>query len=229
MNEWSSNRRAALLGVAALGIALVAGACSGSGTGPTRATLSADESQALAATMDTENNTVLGNQTGRLDTSPGLSPVSSQSEGIPGLRATVLSSQTTFHTQRDCRLGGSMTVDGDISHTYDTDTHTLTADFQATVTHDGCVRNIRGTQITLTGNPNLQLVAHRERVNGVPTGLQTWSLQGSVSWTKADGTSGTCDIDIQGQLDPAAHTRTIDGSVCGHTIHESLTWDGQNA
>lgn len=228
MHERSSNRRAALLGAAALGLALVAGACSGSGTGPARSTLSADESRALATTMDSQNNTVVGDQTGRLDTSPGLAPLSDRSGGTPGLRATVLSSETTFHTRRDCRLGGTMTVDGDISHSFDTDTHTLTADFQATVTHDGCVRNIRGTDITLTGNPNLQLIAHRERVNGLPNGLQTWSLKGSVSWTKPDGTSGSCDIDIEGQLDPSTHTRTVDGSVCGHTIHSSITWDGHN-
>ena len=229
MSALSSTRRADLLGIAVLGMALVAGACSGSGTGPARGSLSADESGALATTMDSENNTVVGDQTGRLDTSPGLAPLADQTGGTPGLRATVLSSQTTFHTQRDCRLGGSLTVDGDISHTFDTDTHTLTADFQATVTHDGCVRNIRGTHITLTGNPNLQLAAHRQRVSGLPSGLQTWSLKGSVGWVKPDGTSGTCDIDIQGQLDPAAHTRTVDGTVCDHTIHSSLTWDGHNA
>lgn len=228
MNAPSSRRHAALLGAAALGMALVAGACSGSGTGPARASLSADESRALAATMDTENNTVVGDQTGRLDTSAGLAPLSDQNGSMPGPRATVLSSQTTFHTKRDCRLGGTMTVDGDISHSFDTSTNTLTADFQATVTHDGCVRDIRGTDITLTGNPNLQLAAHRERVDGAPSGQQTWSLKGSVSWTKPDGTSGTCDIDIQGTLDPATHTRTIDGSVCGNTIHESLTWNGGN-
>ncbi|MDP2480157.1 MAG: hypothetical protein Q8W49_06630 [Candidatus Palauibacterales bacterium] len=229
MNAPSSTRRTALLGAVMSGVALVAAACGGSGTGPVRGSLSADESRALATTMDSENNTVVGDQTGRLDTSPGLARLSDGSGHMPGLRATVLSSETTFHTQRDCRLGGNLTVDGHISHTFDTDTHTLTADFQATATHDACVRKIRTTNLTLTGNPNLQLVAHRERVNGAPSGLQTWSLQGSVDWVKSDGTSGTCDIDIQGQLDPAARARTIDGSVCGHTVHESLTWDGANA
>jgi hypothetical protein len=241
MNGSSSTRRGtrpfrgirhwthALVGTAAFGAALVAGACSGSGTGPALGTLSADEAQALASTMDSQNNLVIGDQTRQLDVSSGLEPLSDRIAGQRGLSATVLTSETTFHTQRDCRLGGSMTVDGQVSHSYDTDTHTLTADFQATTTHDGCVRRIRGQDITLTGNPNLQLTAHRERVNGLPSGLQTWSLQGSVTWEKADGTSGTCDIDIQGQLDPDAHTRTVDGTVCGHEIHVSISWDGTNA
>ncbi len=220
--------RIALAGVAAFGAALLAAACGSGATGPVASSLSADEAQALATTMDTENNGVVGNQTSTLDVSPGLSPATDVS-GAPGAMADVLTSTTTFHTVRSCRLGGSLTVDGTISHSLDTSTHTLTADFQATTTHDACIRMIRGHEITLTGNPNLQLVAHRERVDGHPDGLQTWSLKGSVNWEKADGTSGTCDIDIEGQLDPAAHTRTIDGTVCGHDVHESLTWDGTNA
>lgn len=217
--------RHALLGVAALAAALLTGACGHSATGPAGATLSAAEARDLATTVDGTGDTVVGDQTAQLDASPATTPLADiAATGSPA--ADVLTASTTFHTQRDCRLGGSLTVDGQIDHTLDTSTHTLTADFQATFTHDHCVRNVRGTDITITGAPNLQLAAHRQRVNLVLTGLQTLSLTGSFTWEKPDGTSGTCDVDIQGKLDPSTHTRTIDGTFCNTEIHQTLTWNG---
>jgi len=207
----------------------MAGACGDNATGPAGgASLSAAEASDLAASMDGTGNEVVGTQTGRLDAAPGTPPVTASSGSAGSIAADVLSSSTTFHTERDCRLGGTLTVDGQVSHSLDTDTHTLTADFQGTYAHDRCVLRVRGHRITVTGNPSLTLEAHRQRVNGLPSGLQTLSLSGAFTWEKADGTSGSCDVDVQGQLDPDAHTRTVDGTFCGHDVHESLTWDGTN-
>lgn len=227
---WSARSRrgraAPALACAALLTALAAGACGDGGTGPAAgASLSAGEASDLAASMDGTGNQVVGTQTGQLDVSPTTPPVTA-SGSAGSLSADVLSSSTTFHTLRDCRLGGTLTVDGQVDHSFDTGTGTLTADFQATVTHDGCVLPARGHRITVTGDPDLQLQAHRQRVNGLPSGLQTLSLRGAFTWEKADGTSGSCQVDLEGQLDPDAHTRTIDGTFCGHEVHESLTWDG---
>lgn len=224
--RWRGRRTAPALAAAALLAALAAGACGEGGTGPAAgATLSAAEASDLAASMDGTGNQVVGTQTGQLDVSSATPPVTA-SGSVGSLSPDLLSASTTFHAQRDCRLGGTVTVDGQVDHSFDTGTGTLTADFRATVTHDGCVLPVRGHRITVTGDPNLRLQAHRQRVNGLPSGLQTLSLTGTFTWEKADGTGGSCQVDLQGQLDPDAHTRTIDGTFCGHEVHESLTWDG---
>ncbi|HKK28037.1 MAG TPA: hypothetical protein VKB18_08130 [Gemmatimonadota bacterium] len=222
--------RTAWTAMCVVGLAAAVGACGGGSTGPAQGSLSAAEARDLAATMDGSGNQVIGDQTGRLDVAARTGALADVGGGTSGAGAAapspdVLSSSTSFHTERDCRLGGTLTVDGRVDHTYDTSTRTLTADFRATVTHDACVLTVRGHDITVTGNPNLTLEAHRMRVDGLPSGVQTLSLKGGFTWVKADGTSGSCQVDLTSQLDPDARTRTIDGTFCGHDIHESLSWD----
>ncbi len=140
--------------------------------------------------------------------------------------------EVTFTRTRSCELGGEVVVDGTLVREWVAETRHVTIDVAATKTHVACTFTVgagAGAEseitITLDGNPNVAITAHREREMGYFVGLQTMSHAGSVAWTKSDGTSGTCDIDIQAVLDPEAGTRTVTGTACGRTIDRTWTWN----
>jgi len=142
--------------------------------------------------------------------------------------------EVSFTRTRTCALGGEVVVEGTLIREWVAETRHVTVDVSATKTHVDCsfpVRSGAETEsgeaitITLNGNPNVVLTAHREREQGYFVGLQTMSHVGSVAWEKSDGTSGTCEIDIQAVIDPDAQTRTVTGTVCDRSFERTWSWD----
>lgn len=123
-----------------------------------------------------------------------------------------------------CALGGDVTTEGTMIRTWESENRHLTMDVDALRTHSDCAFPIGDLAITLNGNPNVVITAHREHEMGGPVGLQTLSHIGSIAWEKSDGTSDVCDIDFQATLDPETHTRTVEGSACGWTFRRTWTW-----
>ncbi|MFO7586521.1 MAG: hypothetical protein R6X22_00460 [Gemmatimonadota bacterium] len=142
--------------------------------------------------------------------------------------------EVTFTRTRACALGGEVVVEGTLTREWIAETRHVTVDVAATKTHADCtfpVRSAADTEsgepvtITLSGNPNVVITAHREREMGYFVGLQTMSHVGSIAWEKSDGMSGVCDIDIQAVIDPDARTRTVVGTVCDRTFERTWSWD----
>ena len=142
--------------------------------------------------------------------------------------------EVTFTRTRSCALGGEVLVEGTLTREWVAETRHVTVDVAATKTHVDCTFPVRSSTdtdigepitITLNGNPNVAITAHREREQGYFVGLQTMSHVGSIAWEKSDGTSGTCEIDIQAVIDPDAQTRTVTGTVCDRTFERTWSWD----
>ena len=142
--------------------------------------------------------------------------------------------EVAFTRTRSCALGGEVVVEGTLTREWVAETRHVTVDVAATKTHVACTFPVRSgaetdtgdpITISLDGNPNVAITAHREREQGYFVGLQTMSHVGSVAWEKSDGTSGTCEIDIEAVIDPDARTRTVTGTVCDRTFERTWSWD----
>ncbi|HEX6626839.1 MAG TPA: hypothetical protein VF105_02690 [Gemmatimonadaceae bacterium] len=156
----------------------------------------------------------------------GLGPSFSVSVDGSGASAAVTSTpfpiNNTFTVTRQCPRGGQTVFAGSVTGTGDRTAQSLTLDANATRTDTNCAFDTRDGVLTLSGNPNLTYTGHLNIVNGVLSGLQTQTHKGSFTWSRTGG-SGTCDVDITSQFDPATKTLTITGSFCGHAINVTKT------
>ena len=197
-----------------LAAALVLAACGESATGPDAGALSAAEAQTLAAGFGAQDASVLGGFG-----TPTFS--TSSAEAGPSLAVTVTDQ---FTRTRTCPEGGSVTVQGTRTHTYDRDARSASFQFTATRTENACAwTGPGGATITVNGNPNTQLTASHTVTNGVP-GIGTATKKGSFTWTRSTGQSGTCTVDLTQTWDPATHTYTLKGTFCNQTIDLTRTW-----
>ena len=219
---------AATLAVAALA------ACSDEGDplAPSASDITRLEAQAIALELDVSSADAVDGVI-----QEGESGLLGQSVGFLASIPPMFGSGTdevTFTRTRACALGGEVVVEGTLTREWVAETRHVTADVAATKTHFDCTFPVRSgvetetgepITITLNGNPNVAITAHREREQGYFVGLQTMSHVGSIAWEKSDGTSGTCDIDIQAVIDPEAQTRTVTGTVCDRTFERTWSWD----
>jgi len=206
--------------VCSAGLILAIAACDSS-TG-----LSANISQAdankLAADMDAVST--LGT------TDFGLGASFSVGLAGSGTTASAATAPTTFNNTFDvtkqCPKGGSVEIKGSINGTGDRTTRSLTVDADATRTDTDCAFETRnGGTITVNGNPNIAYKGHLNIVNGLPVGLQTQSHDGSFTWVRGTE-SGTCNIKVSSSYDPATHTFTVTGTVCGRDVSVTRTRGG---
>ncbi|MDT8437218.1 MAG: hypothetical protein RRA92_10745 [Gemmatimonadota bacterium] len=142
--------------------------------------------------------------------------------------------EVAFTRTRTCALAGEVVIEGTLLRTWEAETRHVSVDVRAVKTHMECTFPLPASTtdaaadpltITLNGDPNVAINAHREREGGFFVGLQTMSHVGQIAWAKSDGTSGVCEVDIQVVLDPEARTRTVTGTLCGRTIDRTWTWD----
>ena len=147
----------------------------------------------------------------------GLPAFSISGEGVAPAAATVTST-TTFSNLRNCPQGGTVTVAGTITRTFDRETRSGTQQSTATRTENACAfRGRGGATITLNGSPNVQITSSSGFTNGVPE-ARTMTQKGAFTWQKSTGQSGTCTVDLTSTFTPATHTHTVKGTFCGHTI-----------
>jgi hypothetical protein len=159
----------------------------------------------------------------------GLGP--SFSVGVPasGATASVAAAPTTFNNTfdvtRQCPKGGSVEINGSINGTGDRTTHSLTVDATATRTDAACAFEARDGGI-ISVNGNIIYKAHLNIVNGAFVDPQTQSHVGSITWTRTGAAPVTCDINVVSSFDPATHTVTVKGTLCGRTIDVTRTRGG---
>lgn len=131
---------------------------------------------------------------------------------------------SSFTASVGCPVGGTLSIAATSTGEYDQAARKLTLATTATVTHEDCaVRNRRDVTITVDGNPNLVMTSALTIVNGVPSGLQTSTQQGSFTYTTSEGATGSCEIDVTSSWDPATRTHTVTGTNCGRTINYTRT------
>jgi hypothetical protein len=201
-----------LLTSGALAAILALAACGESTTGPAgSASLSATDSQALAADIGDQNGAFL-------DGFGGLS--FDRSVSGPSYATTVT---TTFTRTRTCPAGGDVKLAGTMTHTVDPATKSGSMSFDATRTEEACAFTHNGVTVTITGNPNTHLTANQAWTNGMP-GVRTATTQGSFNWSKSNGKSGTCTVNLTHTWDPATKTAHISGTFCNQTVDITRTW-----
>lgn len=190
-------------------VSLAAAACSDS-TGVSSG-LTADESGDLAAAIADDAFTV----------SSAMAVADMSNAGDVVSLATIT---TTFDDTLTCPGGGQVAYSGTRVRDWDRTTQTGTMDMTMTRTQLACVRTIRSRQLTLDGNPNLEVTVHHNRVSGAWSGDQTMTVQGGFTWSAANGGSGDCSVDLSASYDPDTQTRTVTGTFCNRTINRTSTW-----
>jgi hypothetical protein len=78
--------------------------------------------------------------------------------------------------------------------------------------------------LTVTVNSLDAFEESRRRVEGQPDGLQTSHYYGSIDIERSDGETFFCEYDYTIVRDPEAHTRTIDGTICGSRARKGVPW-----
>jgi hypothetical protein len=203
------NRKLLLPGVLAAMLAL--GACDQGVTGPAASDLSDDDVRALASETGDQDGAFLDGFA-----APSFDLLSSG----PRFATTVT---TTFTRTRNCPQGGTVTLAGTSTQTGDPATHSGSSVFSATRTENACVIGRDGGTITINGNPNTQLNSNQSWTNGV-RGVRTATKVGSFTWTRSNGKSGTCNVNVTATWTPATHTLHIVGTFCNRAVDVTRTW-----
>lgn len=198
---------------AALAAALVLAGCSEGATDP-QSGLTRQEAAELAALVTA--------------TSADLLDVENNTRPFSASRSSAEAAGGTFHqvvsVTAPCPKGGSVKVAGDVDVSLDGESNSGSIDAQAVLTHQGCGVDTEHGEIVLDGKPNLTFGAGFAWAAGAQTEPLRVSHEGGVSWERDTGDSGTCDVDLVAVTDFLARKRTIEGTFCGFSIQEELTW-----
>jgi len=189
--------------------AVLMAACSSDTTGP-KSSLTRDEALSVAASV-----------AGSLEQAPAAS--------MPRVGDMPFAAEPHSFTQdvevtSPCPFGGTANVQWHMSVTADNTTGAFTLDATGTHAPAGCKVQHDSTTITVDGNPSLTFEAHMAFLNNQPTAPIVVKLNGGFNWSADDGRSGSCSINYQETTDLVAKTRVREGSVCGHTVSETITW-----
>lgn len=198
--------------VVLLGAGLVLGACSDT-SGPTGDRLTQAEALQLAAQVMASSE---GAASGSLEVSAAPSGTA---EAGPPVNFT-----QEHESTHPCQSGGELAVQFVLNGTYDEETSSLQADLTGSHVHNDCSFPQNGLTLTLNGQPSIGFAVSIGAANGMPSQPFTFSLDGAFAWEMSDGRSGTCSLDLSAVTDFAAQQRTVQGSVCGHTINDTFSW-----
>lgn len=194
-------------------VALVTGACqqATTPTEPSAASLSASEAQFLAGAFDASASGVLDGVFAA--GGPAAAPA-----------RTVLSSITTvtFERTRACRTGGTLTLAGTLTKTWDREAGTYDVEGSGAKTREGCQFTKGDVVFTIDGVTDW--THERHYVHGAAAGIWLTTYQGDFDWTKSTGESGSCELDLTRTWDMDEKVRTLDGTFCDRDIHRTGSW-----
>lgn len=134
-----------------------------------------------------------------------------------------------------CPVDGTFSVSGSLDGTIDAATEDIDATYTLEHTHSGCVVPHEGTglEFTLDGHPSVTHTYDLLVQGGESVDL-SGSIEGAVDWATDDGRSGTCPIDFTIDVSGFSLSETtgslsvsVDGSVCGVDISDSITVEPQ--
>ena len=129
----------------------------------------------------------------------------------------------TFERTHACPAGGSVTVSGTVDRTIDRATGSGTLAVNAKRVEKACAFQQRnGVTVTVTGQPHTLMTVSQSFDKGVP-GVRTQTQKGAFAWTRDNGRSGACTVDLTSTFNPATRTATIKGTLCGRSVDETRT------
>ncbi|CAA9373415.1 MAG: hypothetical protein AVDCRST_MAG89-4793 [uncultured Gemmatimonadetes bacterium] len=130
---------------------------------------------------------------------------------------------STFERTRACPAGGNVTVTGTVERAIDRATQSGTLSVNAKRVENACAFQQRnGVTVTVTGQPSTSMAAKQIFEKGVP-GVLTQTQKGAFSWTRSNGKSGTCTVDLTSTFNHATRTATVKGTFCGRAVDETRT------
>lgn len=197
--------------LALLGSVLVLGACSDDAAGLSGDRLTRAEAALIAGDVTAKGDLVTS--------TPQVTPngVESSATGVP--RTFTQDLNITV----ECPFGGQVQQVYSVKATMDLDAGNFLLDVTGTQQHVACAVRHNGVTITLNGDPDIDMEAHVGTVNHQPQ-AHTLAIDGAFRWTASDGRSGTCPISLDAVTNFAARTRTVQGTVCGHSYSETTSW-----
>lgn len=132
----------------------------------------------------------------------------------------------SFTLTRSCPAGGSLTVAGTVNGELDQETRSGTINVEKTIALNECARS-RGEH-TLTLNTAEDAPISVEGVIEVQSGHHvsgSFTKQGSFTWSKSNGDSGSCELDlaITWSRDGNTFTHTVTGTICSREVNRTTT------
>jgi hypothetical protein len=205
----------------ALTSVLMIGACE-SVTAPTAQVqqLSSTDTQFLADQMDIMTSSLLDDVFSSSSLGPSLAPALSHQPVVW---------THTFEKSRACHDGGTLTIAGSGTKTWDPEDRTYDVDLSGTKVREQCAHTrsdeFEDVVITLTGVA--EWTHDRHYAQRHPTGEWVTTWVGNWDWSKSTGTSGHCTYDIVKTIDTEANTKTLTGVMCGNEVNKTSTWKSE--
>lgn len=141
---------------------------------------------------------------------------------------TIASVPTTFtqthNSLHPCPMGGRLALAYTVTGAFDGQVGSWEVNLVGKQTHQGCAYGHEGVTITVDGNPSINFESRAAVYNGTPSEPHTMGIDGGFKWSGSDGRAGNCMIEISAVTDFAAKRKTVNGTVCGHTIEQITTW-----
>jgi hypothetical protein len=200
-----------LTGLPVFGVVFIV-ACGDDATSPQDG-LTRDDTQFLADLIDVTAAGVLNDS---FDSS------ASDPSSAPALAHEPVVWTRTFERSRPCHDGGTLTVAGTGTSTWDREALTYDVESSGTKTRTDCAHTRDDVVITLTGNA--AWTHERHYLDHAPSGFWITTYLGGFDWTKSTGESGSCFYELTRTIDTAENTRTLKGTFCGDEIDRTETW-----
>lgn len=192
--------------------AVLAAACDGKGsaTGPTGSQMSAADAASLNRAVYSTGASFSG----------GSVP-----SGARGARLTSTAGSTfsfNFNTTVPCSPSGSTALSGNLAGGYDLTAKQADVQANIAVAHQACaIKTDNGAVFTLTGDPNIDVTLNA--ASGA-SGLTAFHVSevGAFNWTKGDGNSGHCTVNVTGDLVAGTQTVKLSGDFCGFPLDQTV-------
>lgn len=157
-----------------------------------------------------------------MDANPSILPATASESGL-ALSSVPETRSFEFTRTRDCPEGGQIVATGQVTHTADRETHTVTLELEGEKDIQDCAFVHGDIVITIDGGGTFE--GFRKKVNGQFSGPQTNAQSGRFDWVTSDGREGNCTYSLTVTWNPDTHTKSIVGHVCDREIDRTVTRD----
>ncbi|HET7463405.1 MAG TPA: hypothetical protein VFJ82_19290 [Longimicrobium sp.] len=126
----------------------------------------------------------------------------------------------TFDTTVPCTPSGNTGVAGTLGGSVDALARSGTVQANLAFTHHDCaIKADDGTTFTLNGDPRIDVTLNA--ASGETTGLTAFQLTevGAFNWTRGDGSSGHCNVNVSANLVAGTQTVQLAGTFCGFAVN----------
>ena len=138
--------------------------------------------------------------------------------------AVPVSFEHDLESSLPCPRGGTVGLVYHAAGTVDDEAGSAVLDLSGSQTHSACAFQYGAITITVNGDPRLEYEAHLSILNQQPNAPFSVGVSGAFNWSTSDNRSGRCAITYDEVVDFAQRRRTVEGNVCGYTVHETFTW-----